>query len=37
MKKLVITIAFVGLAFAVLYPIRGMFPSMTKTPPWLSH
>lgn len=26
MKKLLITIAFVGLALAVLYPIRGMFP-----------
>ena len=26
MKKLLITIAFVGLALATLYPIRGMFP-----------
>ena len=26
MKKLLITIAFVGLALASLYPIRGMFP-----------
>ena len=26
MKKLLITIAFVGLALAALYPIRGMFP-----------
>lgn len=26
MKKLLITVAFVGLALATLYPIRGMFP-----------
>ena len=26
MKKILITIAFVGLALATLYPIRGMFP-----------
>ena len=26
MNKLLITIAFVGLVLAVLYPIRGMFP-----------
>ena len=26
MKKLLITIAFVGLALVTLYPIRGMFP-----------
>lgn len=26
MKKLLITIAFVGLALAALYPVRGMFP-----------
>ena len=26
MNKLLITITFVGLALAALYPIRGMFP-----------
>ena len=26
MKKILITIAFVGLALAALYPVRGMFP-----------
>ena len=28
MKKLLITIAFVGLALAVLYPFRGIFPPL---------